>query len=398
VVAAQACLLALLILAIRTEQLLINSFLAAYLLAEAIRLTGYFLLFVDSPEPAWALAIPALGALAAPAIYFYVRALTDADFRPVPTHLVHIVPGILGYLALLWMIALRDGPPQNVDVLAQAETPRLSAAITFVVNVIMAAYALAALKMLRAHRRGIENIFSSVERISLNWLSVVVTVLVLSWAGYAVVDLFRLAEAYTLLERISLNTAITALIIYVISIGGMREQAVFRQSIRQFQQSAASADNDAAAGNAGKANGLEEEDDSGQQGAKYSKSGVDDERVQLLWEKLTKCMELDKPYLEPSLSLLDLSGMLDVSPQVLSQVINSQAGQTFYQYINYLRVESAKHLLSLPTTHGQSMLQIGEDAGFNSQSTFYNHFRKLVGMSPKQYRDQLPDSGTGSAS
>ncbi|ACL20138.1 bifunctional transcriptional activator/DNA repair enzyme AdaA [Desulfitobacterium hafniense] len=69
----------------------------------------------------------------------------------------------------------------------------------------------------------------------------------------------------------------------------------------------------------------------------------------------------------------------------------NRTGQVFYahygkipaEYLNTLRIESAQKLL----THTQeSTLQIALQSGFESLSTFYTHFRRLTGVSPKEYR------------
>ena len=54
----------------------------------------------------------------------------------------------------------------------------------------------------------------------------------------------------------------------------------------------------------------------------------------------------EKPYLNPKLSLKEVSSKLSVLPKQLSQVINEKTGNNFNQFINTFRVEESKVILS----------------------------------------------------
>lgn len=57
---------------------------------------------------------------------------------------------------------------------------------------------------------------------------------------------------------------------------------------------------------------------------------------------------------------------------------------TPYQYILKLRIEKGKELLLLPT---KSITEIAFEVGFSSSSQFYRNFIRIVGCTPKQFRD-----------
>ena len=74
----------------------------------------------------------------------------------------------------------------------------------------------------------------------------------------------------------------------------------------------------------------------------------------------------------------------------LSQTINRCSGQSFFDFINRYRVELAQKLLE---QRGKSITSVAFDAGFNSESAFYRHFKKVAGKTPKQYqRGSVPDT------
>jgi AraC-like DNA-binding protein len=93
----------------------------------------------------------------------------------------------------------------------------------------------------------------------------------------------------------------------------------------------------------------------------------------------------DKPFLNPKLSLAEVSRQLNTNPRVLSQVINEKTGTNFNDYVNSLRVEEAKQLLQGNDIKKLTIDAIALKSGFNSKSPFYTAFKKHTGMTPKQF-------------
>ena len=99
---------------------------------------------------------------------------------------------------------------------------------------------------------------------------------------------------------------------------------------------------------------------------------------------LQQLMETEKVYQEPDLKLANLAELLDLSGHQLSELINTQCGMHFSRYIRQYRVEAAQQLLlSKPSL---SVLDVGMQVGFSSQSTFYDAFRDITGTTPAKYR------------
>lgn len=126
--------------------------------------------------------------------------------------------------------------------------------------------------------------------------------------------------------------------------------------------------------------------------SRFGKAGIDVESATALWSKIGEHMREHKTFLDHQLSLKDVATQLQVSPQILSLVLNRHANMSFYDYINSLRIAHATELLLRPDKANTKLLAISDEAGFNSQATFYKHFRKIQGMTPKQYRLQVSQS------
>ena len=92
-------------------------------------------------------------------------------------------------------------------------------------------------------------------------------------------------------------------------------------------------------------------------------------------------------FLDPYLSMEELSKDLGISVSHMSKLINSFSGHNFSDYINGLRVEQAKKLLADPDFSQYTIVSIGLESGFNSRSTFYAAFKKFTTQTPSQFRD-----------
>lgn len=86
------------------------------------------------------------------------------------------------------------------------------------------------------------------------------------------------------------------------------------------------------------------------------------------------------------LSLYDVAEHLHMNYSYLSAYISQKTGKRFSEHLNDIRIEHARHLLA---SSSQSISQISEALGYTDQSYFGKIFKKAVGMTPLQYRNQL---------
>jgi len=121
---------------------------------------------------------------------------------------------------------------------------------------------------------------------------------------------------------------------------------------------------------------------------KYSNSGLNEEQKNRILLKLHHVMEEQKKFLDADITIDKLAENIDCSKHHLSQVLNSELKKSFYDYINFFRVEEAKILLADMARANHKIASIAYDAGFNSLSTFNDIFKKLTGTTPSQFRRQ----------
>ena len=108
-------------------------------------------------------------------------------------------------------------------------------------------------------------------------------------------------------------------------------------------------------------------------------------------EQLMEYMRLEKPYLNPELTLTQLASEIDISKHHLSQIINEQFNLNFFEFINQYRVEEVKSRINDPKFENYSLLGIAFDSGFNSKSSFNRIFKRLTNQTPSQYKSALAE-------
>jgi len=95
-----------------------------------------------------------------------------------------------------------------------------------------------------------------------------------------------------------------------------------------------------------------------------------------------------KFYRDPNLSLDRLSRRLSISARQISLAVNSQRAINVSQYINLFRVTEAAHLLK---TGKSSITELIYEVGFNTKSNFNREFKRMVGVSPSEWRKGTRD-------
>jgi AraC-like DNA-binding protein len=119
---------------------------------------------------------------------------------------------------------------------------------------------------------------------------------------------------------------------------------------------------------------------------KYEKSTLTLERGDAYLKRLLELMEKERPYTDGDLTLQKLAKTLAISPHHLSQMINEQLNQNFFDFVNLYRIGEAKRMLRDPARKHFSILTISEEVGFNSKSAFNTAFKKHVNMTPSEFR------------
>jgi len=102
-------------------------------------------------------------------------------------------------------------------------------------------------------------------------------------------------------------------------------------------------------------------------------------------------LESDELFRDSDLTLSRLASATGLNSHHLSEVLNQQAGQNFYQFINAYRIDYV--CTRLQQDSKSRVLDIAMDAGFSSKSTFNSIFKQFKAVTPTQYRKNALTKG-----
>jgi len=102
----------------------------------------------------------------------------------------------------------------------------------------------------------------------------------------------------------------------------------------------------------------------------------------IIGSRLEKLIE-EKFYIDPDIDLMSLASRIQVNSKYVAEYIRRTYGETFLFFVNRLRVE---HAISLMEGGKLTLLDVAEQSGYVSQSTFYRNFTKIKGVSPSNWK------------
>lgn len=313
----------------------------------------------------WAILAFGLPLLGAPLLFLYIESLTDYTFS-WKRMLFHL--SIYPIYVLLFFAYQETNDIETKALngfLNFSEEPNSWTqyyAIPLAISGLL--YFFWGLALLRKHKRTIVNLFSFDEQINLRWLNYVVYSYLILFAlasfvifGSIHFQLFAMENAFALVG-ILLSLTLLAFGFY-----GSRQTAIFSNNQSQIFRSIAETPT-----------------------ASYSKSGLNQNKIEDLARRLSQHIEQQKPYLNEDLNLNILAEQCSMQPSQLSQVINQQYQKNFYDFVNQYRVEEAKKRLRSSDYDHLSVLGIAFDCGFKSKSSFNRYFKKYTGISPSAFK------------
>lgn len=120
--------------------------------------------------------------------------------------------------------------------------------------------------------------------------------------------------------------------------------------------------------------------------SKYQKSSLTEIDTAQILKKLEFLIDEEKIYLIENLRLPDLAKALGLNRTQLSELLNSHFQKNFANFINEYRVKEAqKRLIENPT---ENVLDIAFATGFGSKAAFSSEFKRVTGMTAKEFREQ----------
>lgn len=323
--------------------------------------------------------LPAL-LLLGPFFGLYVRALTsEVEWRWSRRELLHLIPTLVasGVVASFLVLPLQAREALVIHgELPEGRAPVIIATLAWLLILFWMPqtlyYLISAGRQLMRYRIQLKQVFASTEQREMNWLTLFIAVLVLTWLVVLVAAIGANLFDFYFIDRPGL-TALALIALWVLSVCGLSQRPGFQGHY-----------------------GAEPLDEVTEPVAleKYSRSALDYAQSERLANKIESIMAAEKLYLDADLTLDKLAKAVDAQPNYVSQTLNETLGETFFGYVNKKRIEVAQTMLR---DADKTVLDIAYAVGFNARSSFYKAFRHWTGMSPGEYRALIRTQSDGGA-
>ncbi len=312
-----------------------------------------------------------------PLVYLYARAASDRSWRFEKRTLIHFVPVAINTLATSpYFFMSAAAKLAMLERWIGGEVPLQLAILDPFKYVSGLGYSIATVVYLRRHRRQVEHSYSNIGRVNLTWL---MTLTIAAFGIWLMATSLKIAGVAGLVrdEHISLAMAV---LIYAIGYIGLRQPEVLRYETAEHPVPKALLAVPPPA---------PPPDEPEPSTSRYERSGLSDVEARRLKVSLLAIMDAERPWRDSELTLADLAERLGSTPHKLSEVLNSEVGQTFYDFVNGYRVREVQRRIKAGEGRALKMLALAMDAGFASKSTFNQAFKKHTSQTPSDFRQAV---------
>lgn len=340
------------------EKKLNRQLLFIFLIINAVYLAAFLVISNFKPYALHVVSIfyflHSSGFLFGPVILLYTKSTVGAINWINRKEFIHFIPFVCAVLYIFFRFII-FGDPEKFWYHTERSV------FDSILNIQVLFYMVFSLIEVNRYRKRIKNYYSTVEKLNLYWLSIVLYGFFFMWiadfTNFLLRRLFVLPSelhAYIVIISLLTNFIFAVLIFYE----GLKRPEFFHFSEQTENK------------------------------PKYEKSKLTKEENADILNKLLSFMEREKPYLNPAVTINDLSQNLDIPLRNLSQVINNSLNKNFYDFINSYRIEESIKYLSGSENSKKTILEVLYEAGFNSKSTFYKVFKDHTGQNPTEFKKQ----------
>ena len=291
-----------------------------------------------------------------PIFYLYAQGVIFRDFNLSAGHLLHLIPYFLLTISLLSLKILSPSTPEEI---ISNNLPWQFYLASVLMYAHLFVYLTMTYKSLSKYRAIIKNTYSQIDQINLDWLSSALK----TFGLLAIVSLIQNFLSLTG-NRSVIIVVLVLLLIFVFYF----VNKVILKALRQPEIFAGIAQNET---------------------IKYLGSNLTPAQLAAYKKQLLDLFKTEKPFLNPQLSIAELSEKLSVPTKHLSQVINQSFNKSFFDFINSYRIQEVQQILTSSKDDKITVLEAMYHSGFNSKSSFNTAFKKETGLTPTEFRKKI---------
>lgn len=328
------------------------------------------------------------GLFTGPLLYFYVKSLTNFRFSFKKNDWLHFLPGILYLLWTIIVVVIDKLILKKYYLMNGENDPDFDEWYQVLQKISIIFYLVLAIRYYKQYRRYVFFEMSFFELASLKWLRNFLVAFgimtVLPW-------LLDLLDQFEFFRELDYKGSwfyffSYAIVVYYIAINGYNATSIPLRKLDFLPELLANYESPKLL----TAPQPTTEDADFELVEDEPEVNNQDEFLTAWKSKLSSYLDSNKVYEEPELTLSELARRLSTNTSVLSKVVNQGFGMSFNDYINQFRVNALINLLKKGEHKKQTLLGIAYDCGFNSKATFNRAFKKMTGLSPKDWLSQNP--------
>ena len=359
-------LMAFFLMNVKTENKLANRLFAWFFIVSAIDLSGFFVFdcirdYIDLVIFRWTICL-----LAMPLFYLYVLAVCYSDFRLKRKHLAHLLPIIIVNLVFLPRLYLSNATLDEffttIDQMPEIYFIQILIEFQYVF------YIVGVYLVLKKYKEIYLENYANPSALTYKYLFQMTPVFLIAHCLVALKNVLRYSDFRQIFLWLNVIVGTVALFITCwLVMKALNHPELFRGINSKLKLT----------------KDILPENETKTSEIKESKS----EEITTQISTLKLYMQENEPFLDPSLTIQELSNQINIPVRDLSVLINHHINQHFFDFVNEYRIQKAMNILKDASKKHLTVLEILYEVGFNSKSSFNTSFKKYTNLTPTEYRN-----------
>lgn len=347
----------------KKENKIANKLLGLALFGYAIDILNTLYVYTELyyTYPAFIGAFSLMPFLYAPAIYLYSKFLRKRKSETISKkELLHFIPFLIFQIFGPLYLLFQSNSYKLILMESTSDKPLISLIVGSLIPFYGLAYIILAIFEAKKFNKEIRQNYSNIEKVKLDWLVILLFGIAVIWVLEVIQYIITRGLTESNIPMYILIYISISILIYTIGFFALKLPQVFISEVEENPKSES-----------------------------YSKSGLSEERANEILNKLENYIVSEKPFTKNDLKSAELAEAIDTSLHNLSEVLNRNLNQSFYDYVQSYRISEVKRLIEKDKEKQFTLLAHAMAAGFSSKSSFNTTFKKITNQTPSEYRESI---------
>jgi AraC-like DNA-binding protein len=357
-------LMAFFLLTVKTDNKLANRLFAFFFIFSAIDLSGFFMYIYTENHRNLEIFRSTFCLLGMPSFYLYVMAACYSDFRLQWKHLVHLLPFIITNLLFIPRIYIGIDEGSFIGPLNQMSEIYF---IQILIEFQYVFYIVSVFLILKKYKEIYLENYTNPGTSTYKWLFQMTCVFLAAHSVVALKNIIRYSDFREVFLWANVLVGTIALFITCWFImKALKHPELFRGINSKLRLT---------------------KDILPEVEEKSESANEQNDLISRQITELKRYMTEKEPFLDPSLTIQELSNQINIPVRDLSILINHHMDQHFFDFVNEYRIQKAMNILKDQSKSQLTVLEILYEVGFNSKSSFNTSFKKYTSLTPTAYRN-----------